>query len=974
MQQSLKFQQNGVIGVILAAGALASIAPTAHAQSEVQANPVILQWFELSWNRMERRIPDFFVAGYGATWVAPISKANDPTSPGFDVFDRFDLGFPNTGGATSNETIYGTEQGFRAIVDQFHRASGQIFVDSVLNHNSGRNGDAGFIAAGGYPQFYMGPGGGGRTTGSGDWGDFWNGFYQSHDPSGGAGPYRLWEGDLVSLIDINHATNFQFIRHPVEEGNPQNIPAGTIRNRPNPDNRRFYPDTSLTPLVVSSPAVNRNEALFGFSAVDTDTPARTFTIYPFNTSNPMAGDPVPENALGVLLRWSQWMLDEFKIDGYRLDAAKHMQPWVWDGYYDAYVFQRRTAPDGSKVTPFSFGESVEGPSFVFNYYIRKDGFGNRDGLDLSNAGDIRNIISSRGSASAAGLNNNTIDVVDDGLNNGSAGVRHIHSHDNGTRGDGGSKPDFPFEDKIGFWAYAYMLMRPGYNIVYHNSREMHDRFPVARGGFWPREGVPMALGLGTIYSFNPYTVTAQQCAATPPGPTTFAAVTQPDDRITRLVQLSNRYGRGWFVPRVTDNEVYIYTRRTPDGVDNVLVGVCDDYNACPTNYDQRTFTTNFPAGTVLVELTGNATNPVVDPLSQIFDTITVGAGGSVTVRVPRNTTRNGTTHTEHSRGYVIYGPATPQGTLSIVGASQTLPAETTGALYNRRLTPIDVVQSPTFEISLTTNRTGYPAGDVNFDDTAIFRINQGFADYNGTGSFDVPTGEFRGYEGFVTQRDPIFGTARTNGVYRQIVNTDLLPEGYNYISVLAFRQRNTGPEAGGLALCNDFRRVIYVDRDPAPIELVSADVSCSNNRATLRLKNPDRTATRLHVFVNQPVGPLTLDNQATPLDRQEWTFLTPVLNAGSNTIRVVALEQPSAGITVSQSVTEFTIDGSTVLRGDVNLDGVVDVEDLVAITSFAGFSCEADVNLSGTFTAADVQALRAQLRLNETTDVTTFNP
>jgi hypothetical protein len=420
--------------------------------------------------------------------------------------------------------------------------------------------------------------------------------------------------------------------------------------------------------------------------------------------------------------------------------------------------------------------------------------------------------------------------------------------------------------------------------------------------------------------YLPQSFTVASCPSSA-GPTLFTPTIVSDDRIPRLVQLSNRYGRGWFVPRVTDGAVYIYTRRTPNLIDNVLVAVTDEYNACVTNYDERSFATNFPQGQVLVELTGNAASSVVDPAGNIPDTITVGVNGQVTVRVPRNTTRNGTIHTEHNRGYVIYGPATPNGSLAIVGASQTLPGETAGALYSRRLTPIDVVQSPTFEISLTTNRTGYPAGDVNFDDTAIFRIGQGFQDYNGTGSFDVTTGEFRGYEGFVTQRDPIFGTARTNGIYRQIINTSQLPEGYNYISVLAFRQRSTGNEAGGLALCNDFRRVIYVDRLAPTMTLASSTVNCTNNRATIQLSNPDRTVTRVHVFVNAPVGPLTLDNQATPLDRQEWSFLTTPLNPGLNTIRVVAIEQPSAGITVNQSTTEFTINNTGALRGAIDLIG-----------------------------------------------------
>lgn len=958
-----------VESIAAAAFALSAAGANCLAQSEVTANPVILQWFELSWNRMERRIPDFFMAGYGATWVAPISKASDPTSPGFDVFDRFDLGSPNTAANPNAETIYGTEQGFRATVDMFHRANGQVFVDSVMNHNSGRNGGAQFIADGGYPQFWMNPPGP-KTTGSGDWGDFFNGFFQSHDPGGGAGPYNLWEGDLVGLIDINQNTNHQFIRHPVEEGNPQNLPAGNLRNRPDPLNARFYPDQALSPMIVNNPGRFR-AACCGYGSFN--TPAEMSTVYPFNTVNPFAGDAITENATGVLTRWTQWMLDEFKVDGFRLDAAKHIYPWFWDRYFDVVMHNRRIAPDGSRVNPISFGENVEGPQFVWNYYVRKDSFAQRDALDLSNAGDIRNIIGAKGAGNIASINNNTIDVMDDGFNNGSVGVRHIHSHDNGSRGDGATKPDYPFEDKIGFWAYAYMLMRPGHNIVYLNAREMHDRFPAARGGFWPREGVPTALGLGGIYKFTPWTVS--NCAS-PTGPSANSLVIAADDRITRLVQLSQRYGRGWFVPRVSgDGSVYIYERQTPGGVGNVLVCVNDEYNACVSNFDSRTFNTAFPAGMVLVELTGNATDATVDPSNSIFDTITVGAGGSVTVRVPRNTTRNGTTHTEHNRGYVIYGPATPQGTLEIVGASATLPPDSPSiAVYARRLTPVDVVQGPTFEIKLTTNRAGYPGGDTNFDDKAIFRIDQGFRDYNGNGSFDETSGEFRGYEHFLTQNQPIFGTANANGFYRQIINTDLLEEGYHYISVPAFRQRATGAEAGGLPLCNDFRRVIYVDRQEPDLALLSSSVNCANNRATIRLYNGDRTATRLHVFVNQPVGTPTLGNQATPVDRQEWTYLTPPIPEGMNTVNVLVIEEPSAGVIVRQAAVSFQISNDGVLRGDVNRDGLVDFEDLIAFYELTGFQCEADVNASGVIDAADARLLQQAVREDEVADITQFNP
>ena len=85
--------------------------------------------------------------------------------------------------------------------------------------------------------------------------------------------------------------------------------------------------------------------------------------------------------------------------------------------------------------------------------------------------------------------------------------------------------------------------------------------------------------------------------------------------------------------------------------------------------------------------------------------------------------------------------------------------------------------------------------------------------------------------------------------------------------MLAFRDRSSDPEAGGLSLFNDFRRVVYVDRHDPPMTLVSADLNCTTQSGTLRFSNPDRTVTSMHVFVNEPVGTLTLGNRATPYDR-----------------------------------------------------------------------------------------------------------
>ena len=113
---------------------------------------------------------------------------------------------------------------------------------------------------------------------------------------------------MFGLIDIAQEKNHQFIRHPIAAGNPNNIPAGTIYNKPDPNNARFYTDQGLGGLDADRPGTGQ----------------RTFTRYNFNTRHPLAGDPVLENATGLLMRNMQWMIQTIGVDGFRVDAARHM--------------------------------------------------------------------------------------------------------------------------------------------------------------------------------------------------------------------------------------------------------------------------------------------------------------------------------------------------------------------------------------------------------------------------------------------------------------------------------------------------------------------------------------------------------------------------------------------------------------------------------------------------------------------------
>jgi glycosidase len=894
--------------VLAVLGTLAA-ATTSSAQTQVN-HPAILQWFECRWDHMERRVPDLFMAGYGGVWIPPVSRASSDSSVGYDVFDRFDLGRPGL------EVAYGTEQDFRAVMAELHQANALVYVDSVLNHNSGRNGSVDFQAKGGYPGFWMNPTDPLTPKQPGqNWGDFHNGTEQAENPNGPF--YDPVEGDLLGLIDIAQETNNQFIRQPIAEGDPKNLPAGSIHNKPDAANARFYPDLELQPVMFFNPGTPNNP---GF------TP---FTFYPFNTDEPLAGDAVADNATGLLMRWTQWMMDEFGVDGFRLDAAKHLPTFFWDTYWDSVVYLRRTTPAGSKVTPYSFVESVEGNGFTYSNYTRKgDGFGNRDGLDLNGAGQLRDLLGAGGFGSWQSVLSAHLDTADDGFNNGTLGANHVFSHDNGSVGNGGALPPLPTIKQQALSENAYVLLRPGPPIVYHNARGIDREF-----GFFPREGVPLALGL------NP-------------------ATGMPDDRITRLVGIRNMAGRGDIdVLNFTDPgnqslaDVLIFERKAPrqgGGTSPMLlVGVSDRFDA---GTQTRNVKTSFAPGTRLHEMTGNAANPLVDPGGQIPEILVVDDQQRVQIVVPNNTSSAG----EHAMGYIAYAPTLPSGTLEISGVVGELPPDPAQAPDSfQRLTAVPVVDGDSFDISLTTTQTD-PL-DANTDDDAAFRIDQGFVDHNANAEVDFP--EFNtptpGFERFLTVNEPLF-EGGPNGLYVQTIDATTLVDGFHYITVAAFRHRDEGEAP----IFTEWRQVIYLDRVGPGAALIDPLEPVKADQYLFKVRLLDRTANRVHFLWDVPPGqdPLELigqDNLGFAYDRFEWRKTLLGLEHGPHTLTIVALE-----VTDTATVMEYDV-VVDLCPADFNNDGVLNILDFVAFqNAFVSGDADADVNADGVLNILDFVAFQ----------------
>jgi alpha-amylase len=370
---------------------------------------VVLQYFESRWATMAHRMPDVFMAGYGAIWIPPTNEAEGGQSAGYDVFNRF--GFNG---------FYGSEADLTRLISECDKAGIRTYVDIVLNHNAYRNSATpGFVGPGkpDYPGFVV-------TLPDDVDGDF-HGAFEGGELNG-----RINGG----LLDIAQEKNHRFIRQPVEVGDQRNIPNEPAVH----SNRRFYPDTDP-----------HSPASLGDTSGDRRTPSG------FNLDHPLAGDPAPENATAYLVRYCQWMAEVVGADGFRLDAAKHVPTFFWNDFYDPGM--HRIGPRGT--TPYSFGEVIERYNHDFlRAYRRKDGFGNRDLLDFPLYYTAREVFNADGFGDMRLLERASVDAIDGDPNDGSTGVMFVSNHD--------EHAPPPEKDNI---AYAHILTRTGHPVFYYNA-------------------------------------------------------------------------------------------------------------------------------------------------------------------------------------------------------------------------------------------------------------------------------------------------------------------------------------------------------------------------------------------------------------------------------------------------------------------------------------------------------------------------
>jgi hypothetical protein len=881
--------------------------------------PVILQWFESSYDTIEKRTPDVFMAGYGSVWTPPPGRADQGNfSVGYDVYDRFDLG------SAGNPTMYGTETGIKTLAKGVHRAGLNFHVDFVLNHNGySGTGDAAsraaFKAAGGYPGFFL---------------EFFNDADGDFNSAFASGDLK---GRLAGLIDIAHEKNYRAIRNPVP-GFANNIAPGTtawhgrIANLPSEDNRRFYPDRNGTPMMLFDPVTGERDIPCTRSTRPTRSPAT----------------PSRRTRSGYVMRNAQWLVQVVGVDGLRIDAAKHVDGYVLD-YLDRAVYRQnpRKLLDGSTNHVFSYSEVFDGDAGTLLSHVKKNindadpgrVGGNRDALDFKLHFALKNNLESAGSANAwHNIKDASIDFADDGRHNGSAGVKFVHNHD----------VYKPFAlDNV---AHAYMLMMPGNASVYFNGKEFGDNRD------FPKPGRGDALSVGRA-----------DAGGSP---------------LTKLLDARNTHGRGNYAERLVDSEgLYVFERVSSAvvGLSNRGDGGYDDRTvevgfAPGTHLIELTGNHagaadpygNIPEVVTVYNDGGKSKVNLRVPRNRNANNDWTGLG-YVVYGLPTPQSAGGLEVSNVAK--VLQGDDTPNSQYENGRQRQTDVKVITADNFQLRL--------KTNEVRLLGQDS---LRDVFADgDNAILKVDGG-RDLNGNGRVDhvTPDSVAYGFEQFGTKSSPLIGSggingARGDGEFLQSVNTAALEEGYHYLTARAFRHRTDG----GPAVFSEWKQVIYVDR-LKPVSAVAGfhpwDKAQQDDR-DLFVRSTDQTADSVHVFMDLPanlsdaqvLSMVNGGNRAPQIDRDLFKYGFFDLANGNHVATIVTYEI-TGNVNVQRVPGQFVFSPGGTGFGDVTRDGFYEGNDVDAVFALvtggnSGFSAAADFDGDGLMSLADWSAFGDALQL-----------
>ena len=114
-------------------------------------NGVMMQYFEWfvaddgkHWQRLKDDAKHLSEIGITSVWIPPCFKATGTNDVGYGVYDLYDLGEFKQKGVI--RTKYGTKNELKAAIDELHKYDIQVYADVVLNHKAGADETERFLA------------------------------------------------------------------------------------------------------------------------------------------------------------------------------------------------------------------------------------------------------------------------------------------------------------------------------------------------------------------------------------------------------------------------------------------------------------------------------------------------------------------------------------------------------------------------------------------------------------------------------------------------------------------------------------------------------------------------------------------------------------------------------------------------------------------------------------------------------------
>jgi alpha-amylase len=319
------------------------------------ANPwngkVVLQGFW--WNYWNNNYPNDWATyladlaprlramGIDAVWIPPTVKNQNPTgSVGYAPFDHYDLGDKFQCGSTT--TRFGTKDAYLRMVAVLHANGIDVIQDVVWNHLNGA---------------------GSEKDGAGGW-----------DPSAaGSNPYK----------------NFRYVCYATPAGDGTAADYGARRGRFPKNWQNFHPNPDHN---VEGP----DDITASFFGPDICYWSRADGLSSNCSYNPAQSTNYMRNGIR---EWSVWLKKQTGLDGFRLDAAKHFEPWATQDFLWNLAYNAAFASGGSQM--YVVGEYV-GSAGQMDSWVDAVNASNGGGFDLVGTFDfslraaLKSMVSSSG--------------------------------------------------------------------------------------------------------------------------------------------------------------------------------------------------------------------------------------------------------------------------------------------------------------------------------------------------------------------------------------------------------------------------------------------------------------------------------------------------------------------------------------------------------------------------------------------------